>query len=278
MAFASAYQLAPFHNSSLIERFLTELVSSNDLVFDISHEKERVAVAALLDRPKNGANSANLEIVALDTRVDPQSIMTTILNLSKKALPSFRDAIDINYYESFPISSSLFSANGFKLSYSMYDMVTSCPQFTCTQIASTFNFSKLVDVDFEEYHSVVMKVFEKNEDANVPPMEEMLKHLSKTKLPPTILREGSRIIGFLSLQMDDRTQNSGEINTIGLLPDYRGQGLGKLLLEEALAQLRNYGVKTFKLSVSAKNERALELYQQFGFRIHEKSSVYRWSR
>lgn len=278
LAFTSQFQLTPFHDSSLISRFLTDFISSEKLVFDIFQEKERVAVAVLLDGLKNGANSANLEIVGLNTKADANSIFTMILNYSKESLPSFRDAIDINYYESFPVSSSLLIANGFKFSYSMYDMITSSPRIVGTQMMPSFSLSRLTEVDFEEYHSVVMKAFEKNEDTNIPPLKEMWQHLLKAKLPPTILRKNDSVIGFFSLNIDDSTPNSGVVNTLGLLPDYRGIGLGRLLLNDALIQLCDCGVKTFKLAVSAKNEKALSLYHHFGFEVHEKSSVFRWQR
>lgn len=123
-----------------------------------------------------------------------------------------------------------------------------------------------------------MNAFEKNEEANISPLEEMRTHLLKAVIPPTALRKDERIIGFLDLKIDEREPNHGEINTIGLLPEFRGMGFGKLLLEEAICQLSERGVMKFSLSVSANNENALHLYQQFGFVVQEKSTVYRWKR
>lgn len=278
MSFAQTNQLAPFYNSSLIKRFLTDLVSSENLVFDIFYNQERVAVAALLDRTKNGANTANLEIIGLQAESNINELFTMLLNLSKESLPANRDAVDISYYESFPISPSLFVVNEFEPSYSIYDMVMTKPQLGSKQIELPFTFSKLQEDDFEEYHSIVMNAFEKNEEANISPLEEMRTYLFKAVIPPTVLLKDKRIIGFLDLKIDEREPESGEINTIGLLPEFRGMGLGKLLFKEAICQMSDYGVKKFSLSVSANNENALHLYQQFGFVVQEKSSVYRWKR
>lgn len=88
MSFAQTNQLAPFYNSSLIKRFLTDLVSSEKLVFDIFYNQERVAVAALLDRTKNGANTANLEIIGLNVENNISELFTMLLNLSKESLPA----------------------------------------------------------------------------------------------------------------------------------------------------------------------------------------------
>lgn len=278
LTFAQANQVAPFYNYSLIKRFLIDLVSSEDLVFDIFCNQERVAIAALLDRTKNGANTANLEIVGLKAVTDINELFTMLLNLSKESVPAYRNAVDISYYESFPIPPSLFAACGFEPSYTIYDMEMTQPILSKKQAEQPLAFSKLIEDDFEEYHAVVLSTFKNNEDANISPLEEMRAHLLKSTIPPTVLRNHQRIIGFLDLKIDEGSPTIGEINTIGVLPEYRSKGLGKLLIEEAIRQLNDHGVKSFRLSVSANNENALQLYQQVGFVVKEKSSVYRWKK
>jgi mycothiol synthase len=58
----------------------------------------------------------------------------------------------------------------------------------------------------------------------------------------------------------------GEIRMIGVLPDWRGRGLGRELLRWGVAHLREQGAALVKLSVEAENELALRLYERNGFR------------
>jgi mycothiol synthase len=57
----------------------------------------------------------------------------------------------------------------------------------------------------------------------------------------------------------------GEIRLVGVLPQWRGRGLGRELLRWGVAQLRARGAGRIQLSVEAENELALGLYRRTGF-------------
>jgi mycothiol synthase len=81
--------------------------------------------------------------------------------------------------------------------------------------------------------------------------------------------EAGAIAGFVST--DPRYRPDGSIVgraalwAIGVVPAYRGRGLGRALLRLGTAWLRALGVDTVTLSVSAANPNALSLYQAAGF-------------
>lgn len=52
---------------------------------------------------------------------------------------------------------------------------------------------------------------------------------------------------------------------MGVLPDYRGRGIGARLLDEALKQAFATGFVRIELSVRADNVRAIRLYEKVGF-------------
>ena len=52
---------------------------------------------------------------------------------------------------------------------------------------------------------------------------------------------------------------------MGLLPDYRGKGIGHRLLLACLAKARANGITRVELEVRADNERAIKLYERMGF-------------
>jgi len=58
----------------------------------------------------------------------------------------------------------------------------------------------------------------------------------------------------------------GAVQNLGIVPDYRDQGLGSSLLLRALRGFRESGVDCVYLEVTAENEGAIRLYEQFGFR------------
>jgi ribosomal protein S18 acetylase RimI-like enzyme len=58
----------------------------------------------------------------------------------------------------------------------------------------------------------------------------------------------------------------GAIQNLGITPEYRGRGLGTLLLLQALNGFRNAGLNRALLEVTAQNEGAIRLYRRLGFR------------
>ncbi len=58
----------------------------------------------------------------------------------------------------------------------------------------------------------------------------------------------------------------GMIQNIGVIPEYRGYGLGKILLLKLLHALRDKGIHSAQLEVTMKNHIALNLYYALGFR------------
>lgn len=57
----------------------------------------------------------------------------------------------------------------------------------------------------------------------------------------------------------------GEIESLGVLPAYRGQGIGSRLLDELISQLAAAGVHDLVLGVLPGNTAAIRLYQRYGF-------------
>jgi GNAT superfamily N-acetyltransferase len=58
----------------------------------------------------------------------------------------------------------------------------------------------------------------------------------------------------------------GSVQNFGVAPEYRGRGLGTVLLLRCLEGFRQAGVGRVTLEVTAKNADALRLYQRVGFR------------
>lgn len=61
----------------------------------------------------------------------------------------------------------------------------------------------------------------------------------------------------------------GSIQNLGVLPAYRGRGLGTALLLKALEGFRSYGLGRAYLEVTAQNASAVQLYRRVGFRCRK---------
>ena len=63
----------------------------------------------------------------------------------------------------------------------------------------------------------------------------------------------------------------GYVQRIAIHPDHQGNGLGAALLDDGLAWMRRRGARRALVNTAANNERALELYRRFGFRLRGDS-------
>ena len=75
-------------------------------------------------------------------------------------------------------------------------------------------------------------------------------------------KDGS-IIGAYGLYPVDR--QTCELRKMYLHSSYRGKGLGKLLLEDALLRARQIGFKKMTLETASVLEEAISLYKSYGF-------------
>ena len=83
---------------------------------------------------------------------------------------------------------------------------------------------------------------------------------------PAVLRlkavVDERMVGFLGADVRS-SQDLAWIATIGVLPEYRNQGIGSALIRAAEEQL---DVSRIRLSVRASNETAIRLYMHLGYK------------
>ncbi|MHB8073761.1 GNAT family N-acetyltransferase [Desulfosporosinus fructosivorans] len=86
-------------------------------------------------------------------------------------------------------------------------------------------------------------------------------------------------VGYLVLQTSAREEltgvSQGWIMDFAVLPEWRGKGVGRELLEAAEDYCSEQGIPYLGLAVSSHNVRALHLYEQFGFAEERKLMVKR---
>ena len=83
--------------------------------------------------------------------------------------------------------------------------------------------------------------------------------------PMMVALAGDKVIGWCDVRREffPSRAHRGTLG-MGLLPEWRGRGLGQRLLEATLAQARRSGFKRIELDVYADNLRAIALYEKAG--------------
>jgi ribosomal protein S18 acetylase RimI-like enzyme len=72
------------------------------------------------------------------------------------------------------------------------------------------------------------------------------------------------LIGFYEILRDD---NIGEIESIGIIPEFQGKGFGLQILKHTVNQLKKQDLKEIKLIVVNTNEKAYQMYKKYGFEL-----------
>ncbi len=85
--------------------------------------------------------------------------------------------------------------------------------------------------------------------------------------------EEDNIVGFASYSAKDNTQSSRfRLHKIYIDPDQQGKGIGKILLDFILADIKPKGATDLELNVNRYNK-ALGFYQKLGFHIINEEDI-----
>jgi RimJ/RimL family protein N-acetyltransferase len=84
--------------------------------------------------------------------------------------------------------------------------------------------------------------------------------------PTFFALDGTKVVGWCDISPIDnpRQKHRGQLG-MGLLAEYRGRGLGKLLIHAALSKAQAFGLEKVELAVYTSNEPAVRLYERSGF-------------
>jgi ribosomal-protein-alanine N-acetyltransferase len=78
-------------------------------------------------------------------------------------------------------------------------------------------------------------------------------------------RLGDEFAGYAGVRVEPYPGGHADIQTIAVLPEHRGRGLGRSLLQALLERAQQAGMADVFLEVRADNDAALTLYRDAGF-------------
>lgn len=93
-------------------------------------------------------------------------------------------------------------------------------------------------------------------------LQSMLDSEDDTQL---IVRQGGAIIADASMQRFRRRMSHRAEVGISVVKEYWGMGIGSALMEAIISFAREHGIRQLNLEVRSDNERAIRLYEKFGF-------------
>ncbi|WP_370874555.1 ribosomal protein S18-alanine N-acetyltransferase [Pseudarthrobacter defluvii] len=106
------------------------------------------------------------------------------------------------------------------------------------------------------------------------PVQMFLDELSQPETRHYLVAETSDgIVGYAGLMC---IEPIADVQTIAVVPDYEGRGIGSTLLTQLIEEARRRWATEVLLEVRADNPRAQQLYVRFGFeQIHTRARYYR---
>ncbi len=98
-------------------------------------------------------------------------------------------------------------------------------------------------------------------------LQEQLKKLEKNVTVHLLVFSNKRLIGIAGVDMQDKASRDVGVFGISIAKEYRGQGIGKLLMEMVLREAEENipQLRIITLGVFANNPHAYEMYKKFGF-------------
>ena len=266
----------PIWTPELMREFLLNLTSSEELVFDLHSNAGRVAVGVLVDKINNPGNDACLEILGLKKEADFKSIYQEIITLAKFRLASNRSGVELTIHQDSIFPADFLSSNRLVPYYETFEMLHNDIQ-SVSRVDSA-SISPLNESEHSELYQVLTRSFSNSPDTSIPAFEDWKAAQNKAKKTPIwTYRKEQRIVGFINLLFSEQNHYS-EIRTVGVLPEFQGKGIGRILLSYGLNHLCSLSFQTCHLTVAVKNRGALHLYQNLGFRPINHYFVYRWNR
>ena len=106
------------------------------------------------------------------------------------------------------------------------------------------------------------------------PVQMFLDELSQPETRRYLVAEDNGgIVGYAGLMC---IEPIADVQTIAVVPEHEGRGIGSTLLTQLIAEARSRGAADVLLEVRADNPRAQQLYIRFGFeQIHVRPRYYR---
>lgn len=135
-----------------------------------------------------------------------------------------------------------------------------------TGIAPTLRTARAADLP-------ILQVLESLFPGDRLSLRQLRHHLGNPHAVMRVIETEYTLAGY-SLLLTRSGSHAGRLYSIAVAPAFRGQGLGKRLLDDVVAQARERACRELRLEVRQDNEAAIRLYRDYGFSFLEQRPRY----
>jgi [ribosomal protein S18]-alanine N-acetyltransferase len=138
------------------------------------------------------------------------------------------------------------------------------------RLASGVTIRDMLPADIPAVHELEVRLF----PVDAWPLQMFTDELMQPETRRYLVAEAPEgIVGYAGLMC---VEPIADVQTIAVVPEYEGRGIGTALLTDLIAEGRRRGAADILLEVRADNPRAQQLYIRFGFeQIHVRKRYYR---
>lgn len=131
--------------------------------------------------------------------------------------------------------------------------------------------------DAESFRRVLDSVAQEKDyllTLEAPPIEGIREFISNNKekgYPQVVAERGNELLGWADFVPIEKVGINHVAHLgMGVVKKYRGNGIGRALLEEVTQKAVNYGFLRLELEVFSNNKPAISLYESMGFSLEGK--------
>lgn len=144
--------------------------------------------------------------------------------------------------------------------------------FTASPCPMTISIFPIAEAHARAFHKCLDSVARERNylgQSEAPPVEKIeafVRENVQGDHPQLVAVDDERVVGWCDAipHWADGLKHRAGLG-MGVLNDYRGQGIGTELLRACLDKARTKGIKRIDLEVRADNDAAISLYEKFGF-------------
>jgi ribosomal protein S18 acetylase RimI-like enzyme len=262
----------------LVKTLLVELTSDAAGVIVVSDVEGTAIVASVVDRIHNGADAASLETLGVRVPVPDATFARLVVEPAVAfARSGARRALHVALHPERRLARDperVLRDAGFTPAFDGFEMrrPASAPLPPSDPPPPGWTWAALDAARVDDAYAALAAMFRDAPATSLKPLENFRAAVTSGVARWRALLDGDRVAGLVRAIAHGGGQ--GEIRVLGRRPEYRGQGLGPRLLAEGLRVLAEAGARDIDLSVEAANERALDLYRRFGFKVLTRTPVF----
>jgi ribosomal protein S18 acetylase RimI-like enzyme len=205
----------------------------------------------------------------------------------RKRMEVFLMNLTADYREYARECGAIYRAAGMKRGYEWKFMEADLQQldFTLREIPDTLTLHSLAEISNDALWSSYDAAFSNGGDRRYAQQSEeqrrenfetfFSRQVPYDEKASLVMFEGETVVGFVKI---DIIEEGTYVHGVGVIPEYRRQGLAKLILGTSLRRAAESHHKKMILEVDIDNQAALGLYQSLGFKTVKGSISYIWEK